>query len=76
VLVTGLPTVVQLLLRSALDGDDGCSPPFLEAEVDAYIAGLRRARRTGPAAGQVRNGHAEPRMITTAVGWIDVKFPG
>ena len=47
----------------------------LEAEVDAYIAGLvdqldERGHRL-----VVRNGHAEPRMITTAAGRVEVRAP-
>ena len=47
----------------------------LEAEVDAYIAGLadqldERGHRL-----VVRNGHAEPRTITTAAGRTEVRAP-
>lgn len=47
----------------------------LEAGVDAYIAGLvdeldERGHRV-----VVRNGHAEPRMITTAAGRMEVRAP-
>lgn len=47
----------------------------LEAEVDAYIAGLadqldERGHRL-----VVRNGHAEPRTVTTAAGRMEVRAP-
>ena len=63
--------------RSALDeivlhGAQRMLAAALEAEVDAYLAGERdeRGRRL-----VVRNGHAEPRTITTAAGRIEVTAP-
>ena len=47
----------------------------LEAEVDAYIAGLAGERDERGHRLVVRNGHAEPRTITTAAGPIEVTAP-
>jgi transposase-like protein len=67
-------------LRSALDevvleGARRMLAAALEAEVDAYITALadehdERGRRL-----VVRNGHAEPRTITTAAGRLEVRAP-
>ncbi len=67
-------------MRSTLDeivleGAQRMLAAALEAEVDAYIAGRvdqldERGRRL-----VVRNGHAEPRTITTAAGPIEVHAP-
>ncbi|HSH58615.1 MAG TPA: IS256 family transposase [Acidimicrobiales bacterium] len=67
-------------MRSTLDeivleGAQRMLVAALEAEVDAYIAGRvdqldERGRRL-----VVRNGHAEPRTITTAAGPIEVHAP-
>jgi transposase-like protein len=67
-------------MRSALDeivleGAQRMLAAALEAEADAYIARLagdldERGRRL-----VVRNGHAEPRTITTAAGRIEVTAP-
>ena len=58
-----------------LDGAQRMLAAALEAEADAYIARLAgelddRGRRL-----VVRNGHAEPRTITTAAGRIEVTAP-
>jgi putative transposase len=58
-----------------LDGARRMLAAALEAEADDYIARLageldERGRRT-----VVRNGHAEPRTITTAAGRIEVTAP-
>jgi putative transposase len=47
----------------------------LEAEVDAYIAGLAGERDDRGHRLVVRNGRAEPRTITTAAGLIEVTAP-
>ena len=47
----------------------------LEAEVDAYIAGLAGERDERGHRLVVRNGQAEPRTITTAAGPIEVTAP-
>ena len=47
----------------------------LEAEVDAYIAALAGERDERGRRLVVRNGHAEPRTITTAAGPIEVTAP-
>jgi putative transposase len=47
----------------------------LEAEVDAYVAGLTGERDERGHRMVVRNGHAEPRTITTAAGRIEVRAP-
>lgn len=67
-------------MRSSLDeivleGARRMLAAALEAEVDAYIAGLvgqldERGYRL-----VVRNGHAEPRTITTAAGRMEVRAP-
>ena len=58
-----------------LDGARRMLAAALEAEADDYIARLageldERGRRL-----VVRNGHAEPRTITTAAGRIEVSAP-
>ncbi len=45
----------------------------LEAEVDAYIAGLADQRDEAGRRLVVRNGHAQARTITTAAGRIEVE---
>jgi putative transposase len=67
-------------MRSALDeivldGARRMLAAALEAEVDAYIAGLADERDERGRRLVVRNGHAEPRTITTAAGRIDVAAP-
>ena len=66
-------------VRSALDeiadGAQRMLAAALEAEVDAYIAGLveyldEKGRRL-----VVRNGHFEPHTITTGAGHIEVQAP-
>src|SRR5262249_55216513 len=47
----------------------------LEAEVDAYVAGLVDERDERGRRLVVRNGHAEPRTITTGAGAIAVQAP-
>jgi putative transposase len=47
----------------------------LEAEVDAYVAGLADEREERGRRLVVRNGHAEPRTITTGAGAIEVRAP-
>jgi len=47
----------------------------LEAEVDAYLAGLVDERDERGHRLVVRNGHAEPRMVTTGAGAIEVRAP-
>lgn len=47
----------------------------LEAEVDAYIAGLADQVDEAGHRLVVRNGHAEPRTITTAAGRMEVRAP-
>jgi putative transposase len=58
-----------------LDGARRMLAAALEAEVDAYIAGLADERDERGRRLVVRNGHAEPRTITTAAGRIDVAAP-
>jgi putative transposase len=67
-------------MRSALDeivldGARRVLAAALEAEVDAYIAGLADERDERCRRLVVRNGHAEPRTITTTAGRIDVAAP-
>ena len=47
----------------------------LEAEVDAYVAGLADERDERGRRLVVRNGHAEPRTVTTGAGAIAVRAP-
>ena len=67
-------------MRSALDeivldGAQRMLAAALEAEVDAYIATLVNERDERGRRHVVRNGHAEPRTITTAAGRIEVEAP-
>ncbi len=67
-------------MRSALDeivldGAQRMLAAVLEAEVDAYIAELVNERDERGRRQVVRNGHAEPRTITTAAGRIEVEAP-
>lgn len=67
-------------MRSALDeivldGAQRMLAAGLEAEVDAYLAGLSGERDERGRRLVVRNGHAEPRTITTAAGRIEVTAP-
>ncbi|HZA88543.1 MAG TPA: IS256 family transposase [Acidimicrobiales bacterium] len=67
-------------MRSALDeivldGAQRMLAAALEAEVDAYIAGLAGERDGRGRRLVVRNGHASPRTITTAAGRIEVSAP-
>ena len=67
-------------MRSALDeivleGARRMLAAALEAEVDAYIAALAGERDERGQRLVVRNGHAEPRTITTAAGRIEVTAP-
>ena len=66
--------------RSALDeivleGAQRMLAAALEAGVDAYIAGLAEQLDEDGRRLVVRNGHAEPRTITTAAGRIEVQAP-
>ncbi len=47
----------------------------LEAEVDAYVAAFDDERDEQGRRLVVRNGHAEPRTITTAAGAIEIEAP-
>ncbi|MFJ9820995.1 IS256 family transposase [Streptomyces sp. NPDC101151] len=47
----------------------------LEAEVDAYIAELAGERDEHGCRLVVRNGHHQPRKVTTAAGTVEVKAP-
>jgi putative transposase len=47
----------------------------LEAEVDAYLAELAAERDDRGRRLVVRNGHAEPRQVTTAAGAVQVRTP-
>jgi putative transposase len=58
-----------------LDGARRMLAAALEAEVDAYIAGLAGERDGSGHRLVVRNGRAEPRTITTAAGPIEVTAP-
>jgi putative transposase len=58
-----------------LDGARRVLAAALEAEVDAYIAGLAGERDERGHRLVVRNGRAEPRTITTAAGPIEVTAP-
>ena len=67
-------------MRSALDeivldGAQRMLAAALEAEVDAYIAELAGERDERGRRLVVRNGHAEPRTITTAAGRVEVTAP-
>jgi putative transposase len=67
-------------MRSALDeivleGARRMLAAALEAEVDAYVAELAAQRDERGRRLVVRNGHAEPRTITTAAGRIEVRAP-
>jgi hypothetical protein len=67
-------------MRSGLDeivlkGAQRMLAAALEAEVDAYIAGLAEQLDEDGRRLVVRNGHAEPRTITTAAGRIEVQAP-
>ena len=71
----GVAEMRSALDEIVLDGAQRMLAAALEAEVDAYIAALadehdERGRRL-----VVRNGHAEPRTITTAAGCIEVEAP-
>jgi transposase-like protein len=58
-----------------LDGARRMLAAALEAEVDAYLAGLAGERDDRGHRLVVRNGRAEPRTITTAAGPIEVTAP-
>lgn len=58
-----------------LDGARRMLAAALEAEVDAYVTGLAGERDADGRRLVVRNGHAEPRTITTAAGRIEVRAP-
>ena len=58
-----------------LDGARRMLAAALEAEVDAYIAGLAGERDESGHRLVVRNGRADPRTITTAAGPIEVSAP-
>ena len=58
-----------------LDGARRMLGAALEAEVDAYVAGLAGERDERGRRLVVRNGRAEPRTITTAAGAIEVTAP-
>ena len=67
-------------MRSSLDeivleGARRMLAAALEAEVDAYIAGLADQRDGEGRRLVVRNGHARPRTVTTAAGGIAVSAP-
>ena len=67
-------------MRAALDeivleGARRMLAAALEAEVDAYVAALAGERDERGHRLVVRNGHAEPRTITTAAGPIEVTAP-
>src|SRR5215203_5240655 len=67
-------------MRAALDeivlaGARRMLAAALEAEVDAYVAGLAGERDERGRRLVVRNGRAEPRTITTAAGSIEVTAP-
>jgi putative transposase len=47
----------------------------LEAEVDAYLAELADQRDERGRRLVIRNGHAEPRQVTTAAGAVTVRAP-
>ena len=47
----------------------------LEAEVDGYVAALADEWTRGATGWSTRNGHAEPRTITTAAGGIEIEAP-
>jgi putative transposase len=58
-----------------LEGAQRMLAAALEAEVDAYIAGLAEQRDEAGRRLVVRNGHAEVRTITTTAGRIEVEAP-
>src|SRR4051812_31944476 len=67
-------------LRSTLDdlvleGARRMLAAALEAEVDAYVTALAEERDAHGHRLVVRNGHAEPRTITTAAGGVEVGAP-
>ena len=67
-------------LRCALDelvleGARRMLAAALEAEVDAYITAVAGERDERGRRLVVRNGHAEPRAITTAAGRVEVRAP-
>src|SRR4051812_31639137 len=67
-------------LRSTLDdlvleGARRMLAAALEAEVDAYVTALAEERDEHGRRLVVRNGHAEPRTITTAAGGVEVRAP-
>jgi transposase-like protein len=67
-------------LRSAIDeicaeGARRMLAAALEAEVDAYITALAGERDEAGRRLVVRNGHAEPRRVTTGAGAIEVEAP-
>ncbi|GAC1666234.1 MAG: IS256 family transposase [Candidatus Dormibacteraceae bacterium] len=67
-------------LRSAIDeicaeGARRMLAAALEAEVDAYITALADERDEAGRRLVVRNGHAEPRRVTTGAGAIEVEAP-
>src|SRR5213592_4907793 len=47
----------------------------LEAEVDGYVAAFADERDEAGRRLVTRNGHAEPRTITTAAGGIEIQSP-
>ena len=67
-------------VRSAIDeicaeGARRMLAAALEAEVDGYITALAEERDAAGRRLVVRNGHAEPRTITTGAGAIEVEAP-
>ena len=67
-------------MRSALDeivldGARRMLAAALEAEVDGYVTELAGERDGAGRRLVVRNGHAEPRTITTAAGGVEVSAP-
>ena len=65
----------SVLDEIVLDGARRMLAAALEAEVDAYIAGLAGELDEQRHRLVVRNGRAEPRTVTTAAGPIEVTAP-
>jgi transposase-like protein len=68
-----VPSVLDEIVR---EGARRMLAAALEAEVDAYVETRADERDERGRRLVVRNGHAEPRMITTGAGPIEIETPG
>jgi putative transposase len=72
---TGEHTVPSVLDEIVREGARRMLAAALEAEVDAYVEGYADERDEKGKRLVVRNGHAEPRSITTGAGPIEIEAP-